>query len=107
MGTREDRPCNINVYPKDLENILSLPVFHDDLKIDGTALKNVPKEFDSNHPMAKYLKYKSWYIELPFEDSLLDNQQKFVDFAVSQYLMMKPFNDFLNSALANFKMPTR
>lgn len=97
----------ISSHPKELKAVLSLPGFHDGFEIKGTALKNVPKNFDANHPMAEYLKYKSWYIEMPFEDKLLENPQEFVEFATSRYLLMKPFNDFLNCALADFKMPKR
>lgn len=57
--------------------------------------------------MAKYLKYKSWYIEFNFNDSMLENPQEFIDFACSKFFLMKPFNDFLNDALVDFKMPKR
>ncbi len=72
----------------------------------GEALKNVPKGYDANHPQAQYLKFKSWFLEYPVSDAALTGG----DFAVQAaqlFRLMKPFNDYLNRALASFQMPTR
>lgn len=97
----------INSHGEELGEILNSPEFRDAFKIQGTSLKNVPKEFEGSHPMGEYLKFKSWYIESPFEDTLLEHSRDFVDYACRRFLIMKPFNDYLNKALANFKMPER
>lgn len=97
----------ISSHGEELGDILNNAEFREVYKIQGTSLKNVPKEFDKSHPMSEYLKFKSWYIEEPFEDRLLENTHKFVDFACRRFLLMKPFNDYLNKALADFEMPQR
>lgn len=81
--------------------------FAEQFEVNGTALKKVPKEYPVDCAAAKYLKYKSWYIEYPVDDNLFDDLSAFVDFASEQFLKMKPFNDFLNQALAGFTMPAR
>lgn len=75
------------------------------MRIEGTVLKRVPREYDPAHPMAGYLAYKSWYIEVPFEDELLDTPQAFIEFAADRFRQMMPLNDFLNDALDGFEMP--
>ena len=72
----------------------------------GTKLKNVPKNYDGNHPYAEYLKYKSWFIEKHFDDALILDE-RFAHEVVTLCRMMKPFNDYLNQAFMNFKMPER
>lgn len=97
----------INRHGDEFERIITAPEFQTYLRLQGTALKNVPKEYDADHPQAQYLKYKSWFIELPFEDELLDDADAFAAFAAERYLRMKPFHDFLNQALKDFRMPER
>lgn len=94
----------------ELETILSTPPFDNSMKIQGTALKHLPRDFasfDPEHPLADFLKYKSWYIEVPFADTALGDSSAFVEFATQKFLLMKPFNDFLNRALDGFQMPQR
>lgn len=57
--------------------------------------------------MAEYLKFKSWYLEYPVSDSIVGDTEQFLQLAVDIFLKMKPFNDYLNQALAGFKMPER
>ena len=74
--------------------------------VKGTALKNVPNGYDKDHPQAEFLKMKSWYLEYPVEDeTFLD--EAFLAQAVKVFEAMKPFHDFLNTALASFQMPLR
>lgn len=75
--------------------------------VAGSALKNVPKGYDKEHPCAQYLQYKSWYIEYPIDDALLKNPQAFLDLAIEKFKQMKKLNDFLNQALIDFQMPER
>lgn len=75
--------------------------------VAGSALKNVPKGYDKEHPCAQYLQYKSWYIEYPIDDALLKDPQAFLDLAIEKFKKMKKLNDFLNQALIDFQMPER
>ena len=75
--------------------------------VAGSALKNVPKGYDKEHPCAQYLRYKSWYIEYPIDDALLKDPQAFLDLAIEKFKQMKKLNDFLNQALIDFQMPER
>jgi uncharacterized protein (TIGR02453 family) len=74
--------------------------------VKGEALKKVPVGYDTNHRQAEYLKNKSWYLEHTVSDSALVDA-KFVEYATDVFAYMKPFNDYLNTALKGFKMPTR
>ena len=70
-------------------------------------MKNVPAGYDKDHPQAEYLKYKSWYLEYFMTDDEVSNTTAFIEKAVVLFRIMKPFNDYLNKALKDFKMPTR
>ena len=59
------------------------------------------------HPQAEYLKYKSWYLEAYIADEDILDGEGFIRKAGEICAVMKPFNDFLNRALADFKMPER
>ncbi len=89
------------------ERILHDPAFEAHFTVQGTALKNVPAGYDKEHPQAQYLKYKSWYLEHPIADNLLDDGALFLSEAEKIFHAMKPFNDYLNRALADFEMPAR
>jgi uncharacterized protein (TIGR02453 family) len=94
---------NENEFTKIIEEKLFLNNF----KIVGEKLKNVPKEYDKEHKYAEYLKHKSWDIEYYIKDSIFLNADKFIKLSVEIFKYMKPFNDFLNKALKDFKMPER
>ncbi|MCI8405107.1 MAG: DUF2461 domain-containing protein [Clostridia bacterium] len=97
----------ISLHPSELNNIISSPDFTTLFKVQGTALKNVPAGYDKEHPMAEFLKNKSWYLEYPIRDEELYDAEKFVSTALNIFEKMKPFNDYLNKALAEFTMPER
>lgn len=97
----------ISAHPEQLRRILEDSQFKKHFTIDGSALKNVPKGYDPENPMAQYLKYKSWYIEDYFKDELLEDTDAFIEYAVERFRMMRPFNQFLNEALKGFLMPER
>jgi len=79
--------------------------------IDELWLTTIPehwyKGYDPAHPQAGYLKNKSWYLEYPVSDEQLMDADGFVKRAAQLFRYMKPFNDFLNSALRDFVMPSR
>lgn len=91
--------------PKEWEAVIQEESFKRNFKVLGSALKNVPAGYDKDHPQAEYLKYKSWYLEYPVSDEVIGDSDKFLELAVSKFLLMKPFNDYMNRALAGFKMP--
>ena len=87
--------------------IITAPSFRECFTVGGTTLKKVPAGYDKDHPQAEYLKYKSWYLEYPVQDAELMDSEAFLDKAAEVFCRMKPFNDYLNRALADFKMPER
>lgn len=97
----------IAAHPEEWERTVQNPAFQQNFTVKGTALKNVPAGYDREHPQADFLKFKSWYLEYPVGDSELQNADRFLERAVSLFELMKPFNDYLNKALAGFQMPQR
>ena len=91
---------------KEWEEIIHEPEFEKYFTVRGTALKNVPAGYGKEHPQAEYLKFKSWYLEYPVKDEELGNEG-FLAEAAEIFRVMKPFNDYLNRALADFKMQER
>jgi uncharacterized protein (TIGR02453 family) len=91
----------------DFIKVLETETFKNNFVIDGEKLKNVPKEYDNNHTLAEYLKNKSWYIEYKVKDAIFLKSEEFIKTSVEMFKNMKPFNDYLNKALKDFKMPER
>ncbi|ADY56375.1 Conserved hypothetical protein CHP02453 [Syntrophobotulus glycolicus DSM 8271] len=98
---------HINTHAEEFKQIITEPAFQQNFEVRGESLHNVPKEFCKDHPLADFLKFKSWYIEYSVSDDSIDHSQNFISMAVEKYLLMKPFNDFLNDALHGFTMPQR
>ena len=92
---------------KEWEKIINEPEFKKYFTVKGTALKNVPAGYEKEHPQAEYLRFKSWYLEYPIKDDELKDGEAFIANAAKIFRMMKPFNDYLNEALAGFQMPTK
>lgn len=97
----------ISLHPSEFHKIISADDFADFFKVQGTALKNVPSGYDKEQPMAEFIKNKSWYLEYPIKDTELYNAENFISMASDIFKRMKPFNDYLNNALAEFTMPER
>ncbi len=91
----------------EFEEMIKAPDFAQRFTLSGERLKNVPRGYDSAHPQAKYLKFKSWYIESPVKDEALNDLTAFRERAVQEFRCMRPFNAFLNRALDGFQMPER
>lgn len=89
------------------EAILREPAFAEKFVLIGEKLKNVPREYDAALSVSEYLKHKSWAIEYPVSDEELDHAEFFAQNAAAVFLLMRPFNDFLNQALEGFHMPER
>ena len=92
---------------KEFEAIVSGKTFASYFTVKGEALKSVPRGYDADHPQAEYLKYKSWYLEYTVPDEQIEDADEFVEQAARIFRYMKPFNDYLNTALRGFKMPAR
>lgn len=97
----------ISEHGGEWEEIITAPDFQECFIVSGTALKNVPAGYEKDHPQAEYLKYKNWYLEYPVQDKELSDGDQFLSKAADVFHRMKPFNDYLNKALAGFKMPER
>lgn len=78
-----------------------------DIPVQGEILKRTPKGYDPDSPQAPYLRHKSWYVEVPVADTLVESSAAFIREAAWTYAAMQPFNAFLNHALEGFEMPTR
>lgn len=89
------------------EMLIHDPEFEKYFTVKGTTLKNVPAGYEKEHPQAEYLKFKSWYLEYPLGDEAVADAEMFPARAAEIFRVMKPFNDYLNRALADFKMPER
>lgn len=89
------------------EGVIHAPEFQKYFAVQGSALKNVPAGYDREHPQAEYLKFKSWYLEYSLKDEALKDAEAFVAKAAELCRIMKPFNDYLNKALAGFQMPMK
>lgn len=96
----------ISVHGAELNEITTSEAFQKYFKVQGTALKSVPKDYDADSPYAEWLKYKCLYLEYSLSDEELLNPN-FIERATEIFLAMKPFNDFLNRALEGFEMPAR
>ena len=89
------------------EKVIHEPEFEKYFTVKGTALKKVPAGYEKEHPQAEYLKFKSWYLEYPLKDEEWKDAEGVVAKAAELFQIMKPFNDYLNKALAGFQMPAR
>lgn len=98
---------HIAQHPGEWEKIIQDAAFREYFEVQGTVLKNVPASYAKEHPQAEFLKYKSWYLEYPVSDAVIQDTEQFLELAVKVFQRMKPFNDFLNQALKAFKMPER
>ncbi len=97
----------ISKHSDEWNDIISSKEFNKYFTVKGTALKNVPAGYDKEHPQAEYLKYKSWYLEYFLSDDEVIDETRFLQKSIAIFMAMKPFNDYLNKALKDFKMPTR
>lgn len=97
----------ITAHGEEFEAIIHAPEFEAYFTVRGTSLKKVPAGYDKEHPQAEYLKFKSWYLEYPVTDEALLDGEAFVEEAIKCFRVMKPFQDYLNTALEGFQMPAR
>ena len=94
-------------HTEEFNKIISDKVFKENFIVMGKKLKNVPKAYNLNSLAAEYLKNKSWYLEYRITDKEVTDNENITDIIIEKFKIMKEFNDFLNLALVNFKMPER
>jgi len=92
---------------KEWQQIITAPSFTKNFAVLGEKLKNVPRDYDKEHPQAEYLKYKSWYVQYDFTDDTVANADKFLEIMIEKFELIQPFNAFINKALVDFEMPVR
>ncbi len=97
----------ISAHPDEWNDIITDAAFKKYFTVKGTALKNVPAGYDKDNPQAEYLKFKSWYVEYFIPDEDACDGEKLIQTSLEVFKAMKPFNDCLNKALKDFKMPAR
>lgn len=97
----------ISQHPDEWNSIINDAQFKKYFEVNGAALKNVPVGYDKDHKCAKYLKFKSWYLEYAVTDEQVADGEDFLTKAIEVFKVMKPFNDYLNKALKDFVMATR
>ena len=91
----------------ELEAILQEEAFARSFTLQGEKLKRVPRSFEADHPAGEYLKHKSWYIQYEFSPAELSDDHIFCTSVLEKCRLMRPFNDYINTALAGFQMPER
>lgn len=89
------------------ESIINDPGFKDHFVLVGEKLKKVPKGYDPEHPLAEYLKHKTWDINDPIPDEKLVDNETFTDYIVSRILLVQPLLDYLNRAIEGIDLPER
>lgn len=63
------------------------------------ALKNIPKGYEKDHPLADWLKLKSFVVSHSFTDEEVKSKN-FMKAVIDTYKTAKPLNDFLKDAIA-------
>lgn len=83
------------------------PLFKQRFQFVGMPLKNVPKGYDADCPAAAYLKCKCWAIEEFLDAETVADDEALRRALLDSFRAMRPFNTYLNEALAGFEMPRR
>ena len=90
-------------HVQEFQSILHAPEFTANFVLEGEKLKNVPRGYDKESPLAEYIKHKSWDLEYHVSDQQLLESE--LSILAELFQKMKPLNDFLNQALDGFVMP--
>ncbi|MBO0452391.1 MULTISPECIES: DUF2461 domain-containing protein [Enterococcus] len=90
-------------------SIIENPTFKKYYRVMGKQLKRMPRGYEAyaDSPVAEFLKYKSMYLELSLTDQEILTSDNFITETVEKFLLMKEFNQFLNTALVDFHFPER
>jgi uncharacterized protein (TIGR02453 family) len=83
----------------ELEEILENPDFKENFgEMKGEKLKNVPKEFEKDHPRGELLKYKQFLLMKNYSDKEVLSDD-FVDKLLADYKLMLPFFHYMTEVL--------
>ena len=86
---------------KKLEKIINTPEFKKTFgSLQWEELQKVPRWFAPDHKAGKFLKMKSFFIWHNVSDKKV-LQDGFTEYCISIFKVLKPLNDFLNSASNN------
>lgn len=69
---------------------------------DEDKLKTNPKDFPKDFEHIDLLRYRSYAPHLPFTDEQLLSSN-LLDFVISKFRIMRPYNKFLNEAISNIE----
>ena len=67
--------------------------------MDGDKLKTAPKGYPKDHPHIELLRLKSFTVFTKVPESEV-TQEAFLDNVAAKFKVMYPFNNFLNTAVA-------
>jgi uncharacterized protein (TIGR02453 family) len=89
----------IDYNPEPIRKIISGKKFISAFEsVTGDQLKRPPKGFDAEHPDIALLKHKDFIVYSSLKNVIVKSPQ-FLDVAISTYKLMKPFNDYFNTAI--------
>lgn len=92
---RQEIDYNPGPINKIISNKKFLSVFE---SVKGDQLKRPPKGFDAEHPDIELLKHKDFIVYCPLKNKLIKSSE-FLKTAISYYKLIKPFNDYFNTAI--------
>ena len=96
QAVREEISLNAAKFKK----IINDKVFKKNFTLEGEKLKNVPRGFDKEDPMAEYLKHKSLVMmHYPEERDVLS--PGFSRYCINIFKTMVPFNASMQRPIAN------
>ena len=83
---------------KQLEKIISTPAFKKTFgAIQGDTLQKVPRWFDKEHKAGNLLRMKSFFVWHDITDKKV-LEKDFIEYCIWIFKVMKPLNDFFNTA---------
>lgn len=92
---RQEIDYNFKEFQQIVLNQKFKSLFH---QIEGPKLIRAPKGYQEDHPALEYLKLKSFTVGVSLTDAQLCNKNA-VELVLDVFRTMKPFIDFLNTAL--------
>ena len=96
-GIRQEIDYNLKDWKKIIEQKHFKNNFTNGVTSNDTLVRP-PKGYDENNPAIEFLKMKSFVVTKPFVDADLE-KNNFVQEVAATFKNMKPFIDFLNTAL--------
>lgn len=95
---------HLDRYGEEWLSVIQDVGFAQHFTVEGERLKNVPREYDRDHPLGEFLKHKSWYAKSYFSDEEV-LAEDFLDQVLDRIRLLRPLNGFLNEALSGYQLP--